>query len=307
MQTTNNILLVRPTNFAFNIETAASNVFQQKGDESEDATKQKVICEFELFTTTLQSKGVNVFVMDDTVYPEKPDAIFPNNWVSFHPDGTVILYPMYAANRRHERRQDILDTLKKDFEIKQLLDLSNYENEGMFLEGTGSIVFDHRHKIAYACLSPRTNKELFVKVCQHLQYKPIWFLAYDNGGMEIYHTNVMMCVGERFAVICIDSISNNQEREFVLQSLKESGHQVIDITWEQMNHFAGNMLALQTNEGKSIVAISQSAFDSLTQSQKTEIGKYGELVPLSVNTIETIGGGSVRCMIAEVFLKPIVY
>ena len=307
MQTTNNILLVRPSNFVFNIETAASNAFQHKASENEETTKQKVISEFEVFATTLQSKGVNVFVMDDTINPQKPDAVFPNNWVSFHPDGMVILYPIYAPNRRHERRQDILDTLKKDFEIKQLLDLSHYENEGMFLEGTGSIVFDHRHKIAYACLSPRTNKELFVKVCNHLQYKPIWFQAYDNGGMEIYHTNVMMCVGERFAVICLDSISNNQEREFVLQSLKESGHQVIDITWEQMNHFAGNMLELQTNEGKSIVAISQSAFDSLTQSQKTEIGKYGELVPLYVNTIETIGGGSARCMIAEVFLKPIVH
>ena len=299
--------MVRPSNFVFNIETAASNVFQQKNDESEETRKQKVNCEFELFATTLQAKGVNVFVMDDTVYPEKPDAVFPNNWVSFHPDGTVILYPMHAPNRRHERRHDIIDTLKKDFEIKQLLDLSIYENEGMFLEGTGSIVFDHDHKIAYACLSPRTNKEIFAKVCHHLSYKPVWFQAFDKGGMEIYHTNVMMCIGEGFAVICLDSIKNNQERELVLQSLQETGHKVIDITWVQMNHFAGNMLALQTNSGKCIIAMSQSAFDSLTANQKTAIGKYGELVPLSVNTIETIGGGSARCMIAEVFLKPIVH
>ena len=301
MQTTNNILLVRPSNFGFNIETAASNAFQQKADENEETTKQKVINEFELFAAALQSKGVNIFFSDDTMYPEKPDAVFPNNWVSFHADGTVILYPMYAPNRRHERRQDIIDTLKKDFEIKQLLDLSAYENEGMFLEGTGSMVFDHDYKIAYACLSPRTNKELFVKVCRHLQYKPVWFRAYDKGGREIYHTNVMMCVGQKFAVICSDSITSNHERELILQSLTETGHQVIDITWGQMSHFAGNMLALKTNDGKSIVAMSQSAFDSLTQRQKNEIGNYGELVTLSVNTIEATGGGSARCMIAEVF------
>jgi hypothetical protein len=258
--------------------------------------------EFEEFATTLKSKGANVFVFDDTNYPEKPDAVFPNNWVSFHSDGTVILYPMFAHNRRNERRKDIIDSLKKNFKVTNILDLSTYEKENRFLEGTGSIVLDRQNKIAYACLSPRTDKELFDKVCDYLHYKPICFHAHDKGGKEIYHTNVMMCIGEKFSVICLDSISDKKERELVFESLANTGHQVIDITFEQTNNFAGNMLAIQISDNKNILALSQSSFDSLTTNQKTELEKYGELVPLSIKTIETIGGGSARCMIAEVFL-----
>jgi len=305
MQTTKNILLIRPSNFIFNPETAASNTFQNEVKESRDTIMKKVFNEFEEFAAMLKSRGVNVFVFDDTQYPEKPDAVFPNNWVSFHSDGTVILYPMFAPNRRHERRQDIIDSLKKDFQVTNLLDLSAYEKENRFLEGTGSIVFDHQNKMAYACLSPRTDKELFDKVCDYLRYKPVCFHAHDKGGKEIYHTNVMMCIGENFSVICLDSISDKKERELVFESLANTRHQIIDITFEQMNNFAGNMLAIQFNDNKGILALSQSSFNSLTAAQKNEIEKYCELVPLSIKTIETIGGGSARCMIAEVFLKPI--
>ena len=304
MQTTKNILLIRPSNFVFNSETEASNAFQIKVSESEDVIKQKAFAEFEAFASTLKSKGVNVFVFDDTQLPAKPDAIFPNNWVTFHSDGTVILYPMFAHNRRHERRQDIIESLRKNFKVTNVVDLSKYEKENRFLEGTGSIVFDHDSKIAYACLSPRTDKELFIRVCDYLHYKPVYFHSHDKSGKEIYHTNVMMCIGETFAAICLDSITDKQERENVSQSITDTGHQIIDITFEQMNHFAGNMLSIQTNNNKNILALSQSSFDSLTINQRQEIEKFCELVPLSIKTIETIGGGSARCMIAEVFLKP---
>lgn len=304
MQTTNNILLIRPSNFVFNSETAASNAFQLKVNDSEEVVKQKAFAEFEAFASTLKSKGVNVFVFDDTQLPAKPDAIFPNNWVTFHSDGTVILYPMFAHNRRHERRQDIIESLKKHFKVTNVVDLSKYEKENRFLEGTGSIVFDHDNKIAYACLSPRTDKELFIRVCDYLHYKPICFHSHDKDGKEIYHTNVMMCIGEKFAVICLDTITDKQERENVSHSLIDTGHQIVDITFEQMNNFAGNMLAIQTNDNKTILALSQSSFDSLTTNQRQEIEIFCELVPLSIKTIETIGGGSARCMIAEVFLKP---
>ena len=306
MQSTTNILLIKPSSFVFNVETAASNAFQIELHESEEEIREKKLREFEAFVTTLKSKGVNVFVFNDTIIPAKPDAIFPNNWVTFHADETVILYPMFAPNRRLERRLDIIDSLKENFKVTKILDLSKYEKEHRYLEGTGSIIFDHTNKIAYACLSPRTDKELFVEVCNYLNYKPVYFYAHDKGGKEIYHTNVMMCIGEKFSVICLDSINDNDERDLVCSSLTETGHEIIDITFEQMNNFAGNMLEIKTNNNKSILALSQSAFDSLTANQKNQLGKYIELVPLSIKTIETIGGGSARCMIAEVFLPALV-
>ncbi len=306
MQATNNILLIRPSSFAFNAETAISNAFQIKLNESEEEIKQKKLSEFEAFVQTLTTKGVNVFAIDDTILPEKPDAIFPNNWVSFHADGTVILYPMCAVNRQYERRQDIIDSLKKKFVINNIIDLSKYEIEHKYLEGTGSIIFDHIHKIAYACLSPRTDKSLFIEVCTLLNYRPIYFYAYDKNGLEIYHTNVMMCIAEKFSAICLDTITNQAEKELVVQSLTQTGHQIVDISFEQMSNFAGNMLELKNKNNQSLLALSQSAYNSLTTTQKTEIEKYTELVPLTIKTIETIGGGSARCMIAEIFLQPIV-
>ena len=306
MQATNSVLLIRPSSFAFNAETAISNAFQIKLNESEEEIKQKKLSEFEAFVQTLTTKGVNVFAIDDTILPEKPDAIFPNNWVSFHADGTVILYPMCAVNRQYERRQDIIDSLKKKFVINNIIDLSKYEIEHKYLEGTGSIIFDHIHKIAYACLSPRTDKSLFIEVCTLLNYRPIYFYAYDKNGLEIYHTNVMMCIAEKFSVICLDTITNQAEKELVVQSLTQTGHQIVDISFEQMSNFAGNMLELKNKNNQSLLALSQSAYNSLTTTQKTEIEKYTELVPLTIKTIETIGGGSARCMIAEIFLQPIV-
>ncbi len=300
MQTTNNILLVRPSNFVFNAETADSNAFQNVVTDSAEEIKQKVFNEFESFATTLKSKGVNVNVVDDTPTPQKPDAIFPNNWVTFHPDGTVILYPMFAVNRRYERRLDIVESLKNNYIINNIIDLSNYEAENKFLEGTGSIVFDHDSKIAYACLSPRTDKDLLIELCKKINYTPIYFFALDENGKEIYHTNVMMCVGKSFVVMCLSSIANVDERKSVIDCITKSNKKIIDISFEQMNHFAGNMLELKGAD-KNILALSKSSFDSLDASQKQTIEAYCELVPLNIKTIETIGGGSARCMIAEIF------
>ena len=306
MQSSKNILLVRPSTFSFNKETAASNAFQVELTQSNEEIREKKLQEFDAFVSTLRLNNVNVFVFDDTVSPEKPDAIFPNNWVTFHADGTVILYPMFAKNRQQERREDLIHSLEKNFIVKQVLDLSKYEKEHKYLEGTGSMVFDHVHKIAYACLSPRTDKALFLEVCNSLNYQPVYFYAHDENGKAIYHTNVMMCISEQFSVICLDTIKDERERNLVVSSLEGTGHQVIAISFEQMNKFAGNMLTLQTNDGKNILALSQSASESLTAIQKSEIEKYNTLVPLSIKTIETIGGGSARCMIAEVFLPLIV-
>jgi len=302
MQNTNQILLVKPAHFTFNTETAGSNAFQNILSEKEETIKTNVLNEFENAVALLKSKNINVTVVEDTPDPVKPDAIFPNNWVSFHADGTVILYPMYAPNRREERRLDVLEMLKKKFRIEKVVDLSKYEAEELFLEGTGSIIFDHIHKVAYACLSPRTDKELFIELCNYLHYQPLYFIAQDKNGKEIYHTNVMMCIAEKFAVICLDSIKDKADRQQVIQSLETTGHEIVDISFGQMNHFAGNMLELKDAKGKHLLVMSQSAYESLTDNQKRQIEKYAELLPLPIKTIETIGGGSARCMIAEIFL-----
>jgi len=305
MQTTNSVFLVRPANFGFNVETAVSNVFQNKMSEKEEVIQSKVLKEFDAFTSTLRSKGVNVFVFDDTPTPVKPDAIFPNNWISLHSNGKVILYPMCTPNRRIERRQDIIDSLAKKFKIAEVIDLSGSEADNKFMEGTGSIVFDHTNRIAYACLSPRTDKDVFLEVCSILQYKPVYFYSRDKSGKKIYHTNVVMCVGKGFAVICLESITDRKERENVVEMLTGTGNQIIDISFEQMVSFAGNMLAIRSNDGKELLVMSQTSYDSLTKNQRETLEKFCELVPLSINTIETIGGGSARCMIAEIFLQPI--
>ncbi len=302
MQATQNILLIKPSGFAYNNDTAISNSFQQQTNLSNIAIQQKVTEEFDGFVKTLRLKRVNVLVIEDTKLPNKPDAIFPNNWASYHQDGTIILYPMCASNRRLEKRPAIIHIIRQQFKVNNIIDLSAYELADRFLEGTGSIIFDHVNKLAYACLSPRTDKDLFEQVAKQLHYKPISFHAHDTKGIEIYHSNVMMCIAEKFAVICLDSISNQVEKEIVSQTLSQTGHEVISISFEQMNSFAGNMLALKSNTGKDLLAMSQSAFDSLTADQKIIIEKYCETVPLSIPTIETIGGGSARCMIAEIFL-----
>lgn len=300
-QTTSTILLIKPAHFTFNSQTAASNSFQQTVMKTEAEIMQEVLLEFENFVAILSKKGIEVIIENDTDTPVKPDAVFPNNWVSFHSDGSIVLYPMFAENRRLERRIDIVERIKNQFQFDKIIDLSNYEQESKFLEGTGSIVFDHKNATAYACLSPRTHKELFKQFCEMIHYKPISFYALDNKGKEIYHTNVMMCIAEKFAVVCLDSITNDEEREHVANSLIANGHELIPISLQQISHFAGNMLALHTASQQPVLVMSQSAYNSLTNEQILIIEQYTEIIPIPIHTIETIGGGSARCMIAEIF------
>lgn len=300
MQSTSTIFLVRPANFGFNEETASSNAFQQK-QSNNDGVKTLALAEFDSAVNTLKKAGVNVIVFDDNASPIKPDAIFPNNWISLHDNGTLVLYPMHAANRRLERRLDIVEQLKSQYSINNFIDLSYHENENRFLEGTGSIVFDHIHKMAYACLSPRTDKQLLEELCDKLGYKPFSFIAQDIAGKEIYHTNVMMCIAEKFAVVCLDSIIHDKEKRQLVHLLEQTNHEVIAISLEQMNSYAGNMLALKSKNGNDLLVMSQSAHDVLNDEQKASINRYSKIVALQIPTIETIGGGSARCMMAEVF------
>ncbi len=297
------IFLIRPTSFRYNPETAQTNEFQKTtATETEELIKQQALTEFDQFAETLFSKGVNIRVFEDTEMPPKPDAVFPNNWVSFHSDGTVILYPMCAVNRRSERRMDIIETLGQEFCIEKIIDLSHFENEGRFLEGTGSIVFDHKGKTAFACISPRTDAKLFSEISQTLGYLPISFRATDENRKEIYHTNVMMCIGPGFAVVCLESIKDANERTEVVETLKKRGLEIVDISFEQMNRFAGNMLAVSGENGKIFLVLSTNALGSFSSEQKTTLEKYCELLPVSIPTIETHGGGGARCMMAEIFL-----
>jgi len=303
MQSTANILLIRPQSFRFNAETAVSNKFQSEAVADERFLVNRIaVDEFDRFAETLRSKGVSVWIFDDSEEPEKPDAVFPNNWVSFHADGTVVLYPMCAANRRNERRLDIVEQLEARFRIEKIVDLSHYENENRFLEGTGSIVFDHVNKIAYACLSPRTDLGLFNEVSADLGYEAVSFHAHGADGSEIYHTNVMMSVGTGFAVICLASIRDNLERKMVVAKLDAGNLQVIDISLDQMNSFAGNMLEVAANGGRPLLVLSQTAHDALRDQQKSALQEFCELFPISIPTIEKVGGGSARCMMAEIFL-----
>ncbi|WP_075591382.1 citrulline utilization hydrolase CtlX [Labilibacter marinus] len=302
IQSTSNIFLVRPANFGFNAETAVSNAFQNKTELSQDDLKQRVIAEFDAFAEHLKLKGINVMVVQDTDEPKKPDAIFPNNWGSFHANGKAILYPMATPNRQAEKRPEILNQIKEQFEISELIDLSEYEKQHKFLEGTGSIIFDHINKLAYACISPRTDKDVLNELCNKIGYKPIAFTSTDKNGQEIYHTNVMMCVSEKFSVICLESIIDEEEKKLVINSLESTGHEIIDISLDQVNHFAGNMLSLKNKDQKEILVMSQSAYNILSDYQKLALDTYCEPCPIPIDTIETIGGGSARCMISEIFL-----
>jgi len=300
MQSTSTIFLVRPANFGFNEETAASNAFQQK-QSNKDGVQTLALAEFDSAVNTLKNAGVNLIVFDDNASPIKPDAIFPNNWISLHDNGTLVLYPMHAANRRLERRVDIVEQLKSQYSINNVIDLSHHENENRFLEGTGSVVFDHLHKIAYACLSPRTDRKLLEELCDKLGYKPVSFIAQDKAGKEIYHTNVMMCIAEKFAVVCLESMSDAEARKQLVETLEQTHHEVIAISLQQMNSYAGNMLSLKSTSGDDLLVMSQSAYEVLNDEQKASINRYTKIITLQIPTIETIGGGSARCMMAEVF------
>lgn len=293
--------MVRPKSFGFNSETAHSNSFQKKVSLSAKELEHRVQEEFNSFVNALTNIGVNVTVFDDTADPHKPDAIFPNNWVSCHADGTLVLYPMCTPNRRLERSNFIIKSLKENFFVTNVVDLSGHEKEYKFLEGTGSIIFDHENRKAYACESPRTNRQLFESLMAKLQYEPVYFRAQNKQGVPIYHTNVMMSVGNSFAVVCLSSVSDEEEKSKLINSLVHSHHEIIDITFDQMNAFAGNMLLVEGSSAKHLV-MSQTAYDSLFDSQRKHLERYCQLLPVSISTIETIGGGSARCMLAEIFL-----
>jgi hypothetical protein len=302
MQSTSNILMIRPVKFGFNVQTAESNAFQTM-DADQELVQQKALQEFDGFVKVLHDNGVNVTVVNDTPEPHTPDSIFPNNWVSFHDNGDILLYPMQAENRRLERREDIIRQLEEHFKANHIIDLSRFEAKDQFLEGTGSMVLDRDNKIAYACLSPRTNAEVLKAFCEHTGYKAVTFNAIDQNRQAIYHTNVLMAIGSSFAVICLDSIPDLQEKETVIQSLSSSGKDIINIGFDQMNQFAGNMLEVKNTAGETLVVMSKTAYNSLTNAQKNKLEKYGKLIYADINTIETNGGGSARCMMAEVHLE----
>ncbi len=304
MQTTDTVLMIEPVAFGFNAETAENNFFQVNSEN--ESTQEKALQEFKTFVDKLRSKGVNVITLKDTLKPHSPDSIFPNNWVSFHKDGTVALYPMFAPNRRVERRPDILEAVKSEgFAITEIDDLSVAEDNGQFLEGTGSMIFDHDYKIAYGSVSLRLDEKLFRDFCKKYDYTPVVFHSFQNVGNErfpIYHTNVMMCVASQFVVICLDCIDDELEREKVQEIIKTTNKEVIEISEDQMQQFAGNMLQVQNTEGKKFLVMSETAYKSLTDEQIKKIEGYCEIIYSNLETIEINGGGSARCMLAEVFL-----
>ena len=303
-QYTSNLMMVRPASFQFNYETAVSNAFQKSLDGlSPEEIKQKAIEEFDAYVAKLRENKINVTVIQDTDEPAKPDAIFPNNWISMHENGSIFLYPMNTENRRLEIRPEIIEELKTSFVVKEITNLTTSVKDHKFLEGTGSIIFDHLHKIAYACLSPRTDKELFIHYCDMIGYEAVYFYSADELDNLVYHTNVMLTVGDTFAVICLESIKDKTEQSFVKERLENTGHEIIDITFAQMNAFAGNMLQVQNTEGKTFLVMSETSFKSLSSQQIAQIEKHTNILSVAIPTIETIGGGSARCMLAEIYLE----
>lgn len=300
MQHSEHILMIKPVRFDFNAETAVNNSFQVRGNDA--AIQEKAATEFEHFIAALTTNGIDVTVVKDTPEPHTPDSIFPNNWISFHSNGTVCLYPMFAVNRRMERKAQVLDAISQKFEIKSTIDFTSYENDQLFLEGTGSMVLDRDHKIAYACLSPRTDHKILTDWCLRLGYRPVSFTATDQQGAPIYHTNVMMCVADHFAVICLDAITDSLERALVIDALESTGKQIVAINFEQLNRFAGNMLQVHNKDEKTFLVMSSQAFHSLTKTQVQQLEQYNPIIHSDITTIETNGGGSARCMMAEIFL-----
>ncbi len=296
--------MIRPVRFGFNEQTAGSNAFQNTdlAIQSRNVAQENALREFDDMTHQLMAAGVNVIIYEDLPEPYTPDSIFPNNWVSFHFSGTVVLYPMQAPNRRLERRLDIIDDLAKKYHVAKIVDLTHFEQEGKYLEGTGSLVLDRMKKIAYACLSSRTDADVLAEFSRQTGYSTVAFSAVDAAGIPIYHTNVMMCIGDVFAIVCLAAIADPDERLMVRQSLVNSGKHVIDITMEQMAHFAGNMLLVTARKGQKLLIMSTQAFDSLSARQRDELDDFATLFHFNLSTIEGNGGGSARCMMAEIHL-----
>ncbi len=307
-QTTNTILMIRPVNFRMNEQTAVNNYYQQEvSNILPAAINAKAQQEFDAFVKKLKVNGVEVIVVNDTVEPNTPDSIFPNNWISFHENSEVAIYPMFAKNRRLERREDVLDILEeKGFVIENVIDYSVAEKEEIYLEGTGSMILDRENRKAYCALSPRADEELFIEFCEDFEFTPVIFTANQtvNDKREaIYHTNVMMCVAETFAVVCLlNAIDDKKERKNVLKHLKSDGKEVINITEKQVNEFAGNMLQVRGEKEERFLVMSSSAYNSLTKEQLQKLEKHNQIIHSDLSTIETCGGGSARCMMAEVFL-----
>ena len=305
-QTTETILMVRPVNFRKNEQTAVNNYFQEDMSLKNTEINTKAQEEFDGFVKKLRAVGINVIVVSDDVLMDTPDSIFPNNWVSFHSNGDVAIYPMFAENRRLERRDEIFMKLEEaGFRIENIVDYTSAEEEDIFLEGTGSILMDRVNQKAYCALSPRADEELFIEFCEDFEYFPVIFNAYQtvNGErLPIYHTNVMMCLAENFTVICLNSIDDKKERKNVIKHLKQTNKEIISITEEQMHLFAGNMLQLRGENDQRYLVMSGTAHKSLSKDQIKKIEKYCPIISSSLDTIETCGGGSARCMMAEVFL-----
>ncbi len=303
-QSTNRILMIRPVRFAFNKQTAESNAFQdaELAVETKDVAQGEAQREFDEMVRQLQAMGVEVIVYEDTTQPHTPDSIFPNNWVSFHASGTVVLYPMMAENRRVERRTDIIDDFARSFHVSRVIDLTHFEQEGKFLEGTGSMVLDRMHRVAFAGISPRTHPDVLAEYSKQSGYRVVSFHTADASGEAVYHTNVMMCIASTFAIVCLAAIVNPDERIMVRQELEGMGKRIFDISLEQMKHFAGNMLMVLARDNQLVLVMSKQAHESLTPTQIDQIDDYATLLPFDLSMIELNGGGSARCMMAEVHL-----
>lgn len=302
MQTTSKVLMVRPVRFGFNEQTAENNSFQKRGYEL--SAQEMALAEFDKFVSLLESNGVEVIVVEDTPEPHTPDSIFPNNWFSTHATGELILYPMCAPNRRLERKEGVLKMIKEVGErgkMKKIIDLTHFEKENLYLEGTGSLIFDRKNKLVFACRSPRCDIAVLEELCEKLDYEFLDFGAFDRDGMPVYHTNVMMCVGEKFVVVCLDSIKNIDERTELISFIEDCDKELIEISIDQMEQFAGNMLQLKSKEGDPLLIMSATAKRALSSEQLERLSSYCKILAPELESIEINGGGSARCMLAEIF------
>jgi len=304
VQSTNSVLMIRPSRFYSNPETAADNAFQRNPDRDADALTLMARKEFDAAVQILRAAGVNVHVFEDTVEPEKPDAVFPNNWISTHHDGRIALFPMYSALRRRERRQDIVQELRKHYRVADVIDYSAFEDEGCCLEGTGSLVFDHPNKIAYVSLSNRSNPKVIQRFAHDFSYEPVTFTSIGPNGQPLYHTNVMMCIGTAFAMVGLQMIPNKTERELVRARLEKTGKEIVELSANQIANFAGNAIELHDRSGDKLLALSTRADEALTEDQRKRLSRYAPLMPLRLPAIE-LAGGSARCMIATIHLPPL--
>ncbi len=300
MQTTSHLLMIRPVHFEFNKQTAVNNSFQVVLKDKNISCK--AMEEFDRLVTVLTAHGMDVTVVEDTPEPNTPDSIFPNNWISFHADGTVCIYPMFAINRRAERKPQVIRKIREKFQVSRTIDLTYYEQEGRFLEGTGSMILDRENRIVYACLSARTDKKVLQDFCDRFFYKAVVFHGVDEQKSPIYHTNVMMNLADKYVCICLETITDPTEKENVISTIHGSSKEIIELSFDQINHFAGNMLQVENCKGEKFLMMSSQAYRSLDSQQLTRLGSFNFLIHSDLDIIETVGGGSARCMMAEIFL-----